>query len=75
MIRRLTTVPDADLDGLCDVLVDCVEGGASVSFVLPLRREQARAFWSGVAADVARGDRALLVADDVGNVIWRVASK
>jgi GNAT superfamily N-acetyltransferase len=72
VIRRLTAVGDADLDGLADVLVDCVAGGASVSFMLPLTRERARAFWAGVAADVARGDRALLVADDEDGVVGTV---
>ena len=54
----------ACVEGLADVLVDCVEGGASVSFMLPLAREQALAFWRGVADGVARGERALLVAED-----------
>jgi GNAT superfamily N-acetyltransferase len=72
VIRRLTSVGDADLDGLADVLLDCVEGGASVSFMLPLDRERARAFWADVAAGVARGERALLVADDEHGVVGTV---
>jgi len=63
-IRRLHTVDAAALDGLIDVLTDCVEGGASVSFMLPFARERAEAFWSRVARDVAAGERALLVAED-----------
>ena len=46
------------------VLIDCVEGGASVSFMLPLTRERADAFWQGVAEGVAAGERILLVAQD-----------
>ena len=46
------------------MLVDCVEGGASVSFMLPLPREKAVAFWRGVAEGVARGERALVIAED-----------
>ncbi|MGZ5846017.1 MAG: N-acetyltransferase family protein [Ramlibacter sp.] len=49
---------------LADVLLDCVEGGASVSFMLPLSREKAEAFWRAVAEGVARGERVLLVAED-----------
>ena len=30
MIRRLVAVDDAGLDGLADLLIDCVDGGASV---------------------------------------------
>jgi GNAT superfamily N-acetyltransferase len=52
----------ACIDALADVLIDCVEGGASVSFMWPLPRERALAFWRGVADGVARGERALLVA-------------
>ena len=49
---------------LADVLLDCVEGGASVSFMLPMARETALAFWEKVADGVARGERTLLVAED-----------
>lgn len=49
---------------LCDILVDCVAGGASVSFMEPLPPEKAAAFWAGVAAGVERGERVLLVAED-----------
>jgi ribosomal protein S18 acetylase RimI-like enzyme len=49
---------------LADVLIDCVEGGASVSFMAPLPREKAEAFWHGVADGVGRGERTLMVAED-----------
>lgn len=49
---------------LAAILVDCVEGGASVSFMAPLAREKAEAFWRSVAEGVAAGDRMLLVAED-----------
>lgn len=71
-IRRLHSVTDADLEGLCDVLIDCVEGGASVSFMLPLSRERARAFWQRVASGVASGERLLLVAEDAEGVCGTV---
>lgn len=49
---------------LAGVLIDCVEGGASVSFMAPLTREKAERFWTRVAAEVAAGDRLLLAAED-----------
>ena len=49
---------------LSDVLIDCVEGGASVSFMAPLSRERADAFWARVADGVAAGERILLVAEE-----------
>lgn len=63
-LRRMETVDDAQLEGLAEVLIDCVEGGASVSFMQPLSREGALAFWRKVAQGVAGGQRALLVAED-----------
>jgi GNAT superfamily N-acetyltransferase len=64
VVRRLDAPSDAQLQQLADVLVDCVAGGASVSFMHPLAPERALAFWRGVAAGVARGERVLLVAED-----------
>jgi GNAT superfamily N-acetyltransferase len=65
IIRRIDAREAADhAEGLADVLIDCVEGGASVSFMLPITRETAVSFWQGVANGVARGERALLVAQE-----------
>ena len=64
LIRRLETVSEAHIGQLAEVLIDCVEGGASVSFMLPLTRERAEAFWRRVADGVHAGQRALVVAED-----------
>jgi GNAT superfamily N-acetyltransferase len=63
-VRRLLELDDARIDGLADVLIDCVEGGASVSFMHPLTRDRAVAFWRRVAKGVTAGERALLIAED-----------
>jgi GNAT superfamily N-acetyltransferase len=62
----------ACVDALADVLVDCVEAGASVSFMWPLSRERAQAFWRGVAEAVAGGERVLLVAEDAEGIVGTV---
>jgi ribosomal protein S18 acetylase RimI-like enzyme len=62
--RRLHALDDGRIRGLADVLVDCVEGGASVSFMHPLSHGRAVDFWRGVGRAVAAGQRALLVAED-----------
>jgi GNAT superfamily N-acetyltransferase len=62
-IRRFGNEPGA-ADALADVLLDCVEGGASVGFLHPLPRTKAIAFWEGVLASAGRGERILLVAED-----------
>ncbi|HEY2782636.1 MAG TPA: GNAT family N-acetyltransferase [Steroidobacteraceae bacterium] len=63
-VRSLLQVGDREIQELSDVLIDCVEGGASVSFMLPIARVTATEFWRNVAAGVARGERILLVAED-----------
>ena len=68
-ISRLTTVSDAQVQALAALLIDCVEGGASVSFMLPLTLKRAQTFWQRVAAGVHNGERALLVAEDAQGAI------
>lgn len=53
------SIPD-----LSAILIDCVEGGASVGFMAPLAREKADAFWWGVTEGLVACERALLVAED-----------
>ena len=80
-VRRLDSLDDPlHLAQLCDVLIDCVDGGASVSFMHPLAPLKAEAFWRAVADGLARLDRVLLVAQDgdqriVGTVqlVWAQA--
>ncbi|MFD0199984.1 MULTISPECIES: GNAT family N-acetyltransferase [Saccharothrix] len=59
-------------DGLADLLVDAVAGGASVGFVEPLSRERAGEWWRARAAAVADGVLALWVARDGGRVLGTV---
>src|SRR5437763_15370927 len=63
-LRRLHALDALPIYELAGVLIDCVEGGASVSFMHPLTRDRAMAFWRRVAQGVAAGERALLVAED-----------
>ena len=63
-IRCLATLGDAEIEGLSSLLIDCVEGGASVGFLLPLTRERADAYWQSLGAEVARGARRVLVAQE-----------
>ena len=64
--------PAFAVPALADVLIDCVHGGASVSFMAPLPLEKALAFWQGVADGVARGERVLLVAEDAQGIAGTV---
>lgn len=72
-IRCLGSVSEREIRGLSDVLVDCVEGGASVSFMLPITRAKAEAYWHSVAESHARGERIVVVAEDVaGSIVGTV---
>jgi GNAT superfamily N-acetyltransferase len=59
---------------LAEVLIDCVEGGASVSFMWPLPHRQAVAFWQQAMDSARRGERIVLVAEDTdtGTVVGTV---
>ena len=79
-IRSLDTIGEREIQGLSDVLIDCVEGGASVSFMHPMSRTKAEAYWREISASVARGERVVLAAEDTAGrivgtvqVIWAEA--
>jgi GNAT superfamily N-acetyltransferase len=73
-IRRVgTNEAMACVEALADVLIDCVEGGASVSFMLPISRDTAVRFWRRVAEGVASGERILLIAEnEAGRILGTV---
>ena len=68
-VQRLQSLDDAQIDALAEVLIDCVDGGASVGFMAPLDRDRALAFWRRVAQAVSAGERALLVAHDAQGLL------
>ncbi len=72
-IRRLGA-PEvhAQLDSLAGVLVDCVAGGASVSYMAPFSHEQGRAAFEAVAAEIEQGRRLLLAAYAGGDLVGTV---
>ena len=72
VVRRVTGLTDAQMHALALVLIDCVDGGASVSFMHPLSLAKALAFWRRVAGEVERGACALLVAEDATGIVGTV---
>jgi GNAT superfamily N-acetyltransferase len=72
-IRRLDAAEAARRSPkLADILLDCVAGGASVSFMAAMTRAEAVAFWSKVAAGVGEGQRVLIVAEQDGRFLGTV---
>lgn len=57
------------LDGLASVLLDCVEGGASVGYMAPFTHADARAAFEAFAADAETGKRAILAAFADGAIV------
>jgi acetyltransferase len=66
-------------DALIDLLIDSVENGSSVGFVLPVSREEAGRYWDGLVPSILEGSRLLWTALDsaglVGSVQLELATK
>jgi GNAT superfamily N-acetyltransferase len=72
-IRRLHPFEaKSRINELADILLDCVAGGASVSFMAAMTREEALSFWEKIAAGVSDGSRILLVAEENARLIGTV---
>ncbi len=71
-IRQLSAVTDGELHELAELLIDCVEGGASIGFMHPLPMAKALGFWRRVAETVVTGRRALLIAEDASGIVGTV---
>jgi len=63
VVRRLGPAEVHEhLDGLADVLADCVAGGASVSYMAPFTHDDARAAFEGWLPEIEAERRLLLAA-------------
>jgi len=72
-VHRLRNFDERSIEALAALLIDCVEGGASVSFMLPLSPQKAAAYWQQVAQSAGRGERAVLAAvDGAGDIVGSV---
>ena len=71
-VRRLARVAESDVRALAALMIDVVEGGASIGFMLPIDAERAEAFWRRIAAGVDGGERVLFVADDGAGIVGTV---
>jgi GNAT superfamily N-acetyltransferase len=71
-VRQLWSPTETQVSGLAQLLIDCVEGGASVSFMHPLSESKALSFWRRVSEGVANNQRALLIAQQGDLVIGTV---
>ncbi|MEU3336930.1 GNAT family N-acetyltransferase [Streptomyces sp. NPDC006668] len=73
-VERLdVTELHARVEELADLLVDTVDGGASIGFLAPLDRAQALAWWKERVAGVAAGRLAVWAARDGGRTLGTVS--
>jgi GNAT superfamily N-acetyltransferase len=72
-IRILTaTEAHAAVPDLCEVLSDCINGGASLGFMLPYAPADAGAYWHDIAGEVEKGGIMLAVAEVEGRIVGTV---
>lgn len=62
----------AAIADLCEVLSDCINGGASLGFMQPFRPKDGEAYWSDIAEQVEKGGIVLGVAEVEGRVVGTV---
>lgn len=62
-----SAIPD-----LCETLSDCINGGASLGFMLPFSPEDAASYWQEIADAVAAGGIILAVAEHEGRIVGTV---
>jgi len=72
-IRQLTAAEGRQyLGALADVLLDCVDGGASVSFMAGFSKAAAESFFETVLEKLQDGDRILLAAFSASQLVGTV---
>ncbi|MBP1848042.1 GNAT superfamily N-acetyltransferase [Rhizobium petrolearium] len=62
----------AAIPDLCEVLADCIHGGASVGFMLPFAPKDGETYWQEIAGAVEKGGIILAVAEVEGKVVGTV---
>src|SRR3546814_20015308 len=57
---------------LCEILSDCINGGASLGFMLPFRPQDGEAYWRDIFRGIGEGSIILAVAEMNGRVVGTV---
>jgi len=70
-IRQVTSADQTTVTGLCELLLDAVNGGASVGFLAPLSPQTAREYWENVFSSLG-GNLYLWVAEVDGKLVGSV---
>ncbi len=70
-IRQLRSLDSKQINELCELLIETVDGGASVGFLAPLTMLTAVEYWKTVAAALGTG-LILLVAEVNGKIVGSI---
>ncbi|MEO7762063.1 MAG: GNAT family N-acetyltransferase [Casimicrobiaceae bacterium] len=70
-LRRVGDGGDVSKEGLCRLLIETTDGGASVGFLAPMRMEVAERYWDGVLESIGPG-LSLWVVEDAGTIVGSV---
>ncbi|WP_320170234.1 GNAT family N-acetyltransferase [Maridesulfovibrio sp.] len=70
-IRQLESISTSRLNELCTLLIDTVEGGASVGFLSPIAMDTAKSYWLKVESELESATD-LLVAEKNGQTVGSV---
>lgn len=71
-IRRIASAEDSSIPGLCRLLMDAVNGGASVGFLAPLSHQTALRYWQHVFANLNDDGLVLWIAEVDGEIVGSV---
>ncbi|WP_298610425.1 GNAT family N-acetyltransferase [uncultured Thiothrix sp.] len=72
-IRAVDTLNQLQIAELSDLLIACVEAGASVSFMLPLPKAKAEAYWQEINTRLQQDERLVLIAEtETGEILGSV---
>lgn len=69
---QLTSSIEPHYQALANLLINSVNGGASIGFTAPLCNTQANAYWQNVAKQLTAGERLLLLAYDEDTIVGAV---
>jgi GNAT superfamily N-acetyltransferase len=62
----------AAIADLCEVLSDCINGGASLGFMLPFKPQDGAGYWNDIAGEVEKGGIILAAAEVDGRLVGTV---
>ncbi|MGF1736819.1 GNAT family N-acetyltransferase [Photobacterium satsumensis] len=67
-VQEIITMSEIEQE-LIELLLECVNDGASIGFLPPLGKVEATGYWHSIEGEVAKGERRLFIAKNSGKVV------